>query len=153
MDMEVIWHVIIGLTRSERPLWSPHLNVRELIFGRPSIGRSTPQQKSNFWYSYNGTLYSRQIDPPSNGDYRFLLWELIFARPSVGRSYPPHKRNFQYSYNGTFYGRQIDPPPLNGDYRFLLWELIFGRPSIGRSIPPWKSNFWYSYNGIYMVGR
>ena len=100
----------------------------ELIFGRPSVGRSTPIH-------------------PSNGNDRLLLWEFIFGRP-VWADLPPIKWRFHrlllwhfifhsHSENSYLADQVLAdlPPGSNGNYRFLLWELIFGRPCVGRSTP------------------
>ena len=64
-----------------RPLWWPHLNVRELIFGRPGV-RSTPPIEQRF--------------------HRFILRELIFGRPGVGKS-TPQNGNFTNSCSDSSY--------------------------------------------------
>ena len=88
---------VFGLTWSERPLWSPHLNVRQLIFGRTGVGRSTPQHKTAIIDAYSWSSYlADQVladlphpHPTANDNNRFLLLEVIFGRPSVGTSTPP----------------------------------------------------------------
>ena len=74
----------------------------ELIFGRPSFGRSTPYQlngnftdscsDSSYFHFYSELILADQVladlPPPLNSNYRFLLWELIFFRPGVLRERP-----------------------------------------------------------------
>ena len=101
----------------------------ELIFGRSSVGRSTPVLMA---ISHIADLTTH---------ISFLLWELIFGRPGVGRSNPSHQTATIDSYTeGSYLADQVlaDLPPMsNSNDRFLLWELIFGRPSVSRSTPPW----------------
>ena len=106
----------------------------ELIFSRPGVGRCTPLKwqfhRFLLWqlifhsYSENSYLANQVLvdllPQPTNGYYRFVLWELILGRPSVGRSTP-----YQMAISRI--------PALTVHISFLLWELILGRPSVGRS--------------------
>ena len=133
--------------------------IWELIFGRPSVGRSTPVK----WQFH-----------------RFLLWQLIFhsysESSSFGRPGPDRSTSHpmvilqilaltaHYSENLSFgrpgLGRSI--PLIKWQFhRFLLWQLTFhdsshfipnlrartfGRPSVGRSTPLSSGNFTDSYS-------
>ena len=75
-----------------------------------------PTLRAHIWQTKCWQIY--HPTQPSNGNYRFLLWELIF-----GRSTPPWMAIAQIA-------------ALTAHILFLLWELIFGRPSVGRSTTP-----------------
>ena len=131
-----IWQTRMG--RSTPPPTS-NSNYRfliwELIFGRPSVGRSTPLEWQFHWFllwqlifhfcsesSYLADQLWTDLSPHQMvisqiaalmPHISFLHWGLIFGRPGVGNQLPAS----------------------NSNYRFLFWELIFGRPSVGRSTP------------------
>ena len=116
-------HPLFGLMQSERPLWSPHLNVWELILGRPGVGRSTPQN-GNFRDSYSGSSYwADQVlaDLPPNSNFReSYSWDLILGIPGVGRFTPPHHKAIRDSYpESSHLADQVLPnlPPQNDNFR------------------------------------
>ena len=120
----------------------------ELIFGRPSVGRSTPLQ-----------MAISQV-PPLTAHISFLLWELIFGRPVVADlPLPPsngHISGWAYQIPSLLIFDQVladltpshiscsdyfmptlrahiwqtlvlaDLPPIKWQFhRFLLWQFIF----------------------------
>ena len=140
----------------------------EFIFGRPSVGRSTPHQ-----------MAISQI-PALIAHISFLFWDLIFGRPVVGRSTPPIKWWFHrlllwclifHSHSENSYlaskgvGRSsVGTTPvlmaishiaaLTAHISFLLWELIFGRPGVGRSNPSHQTATIDSYTeGSYLADQ
>ena len=82
----------------------------ELIFGRPSVGRSTPLEWQFHW---------------------FLLWQLIFQFYSES-SYLADQLWTDLSPHQMVISQIA---ALTPHISFLLWGLIFCRPGVGRSTP------------------
>ena len=98
----------------------------ELIFGRPSLGRSTPPSncyftdslsdssyfmptlrvhiwQTKYWHIYPPPWMAISQIPALTAHISSLVWELIFGRLCVGRSYPPLNGNFTDSCSDSLY--------------------------------------------------
>ena len=98
----------------------------ELIFGRPSVGRSTPL--------FNADFTDSCFDHSS-----FLIWELI----PVDSSH--HQMTIKNSYpESSYLAHQVLADLSHHQMAidtFLLWELIFGRPRCWQIYPPLNAAF------------
>ena len=142
-------------------MWSPHLNIWELIFDWPCVGRSMPVVKCWFhrWLCVGSHTASAdhlklhlQIYPPVNGSFTDSFCDSSYFIPTLKtyiwqtrywQIYPPQTSVSQIppltAHISFLLWKLILadlPPTSNGNDRFLLRELIFGRPSVGRSTPP-----------------
>ena len=116
----------------------------KLIYGRLSVGRSTPPSYGNFTDFCSDSSYfiptltaphladQVLVDlPPSSkaiSQIPALLWEFIFGRPSVGRCTPCQMAILQIS-------------ALTAHISFLLWELIIWQTRSWQIYPPSNGDF------------
>ena len=150
--------VLAQLTPSSKAISQIPTLVWELIFGRPSVSRSTSCQMAISQIPALTAHISWQLI------FHALLWELIFGRPSVGRStlcqmaisqipaLTAHISFLLWELN-IWQTRcwQIYPLFLEWQFHwFLLWQLLFhsyseslsfGTPGPGTSTSPSNSNF------------
>ena len=124
----------IGLTWSNRPLWSPHLNIWELIFDWPGLADLPPNKMLISQMIVYGitlacrspTLHLQTYAPVKCWFHRWLCMGSHTAPTDhliLHLQIYPHQMAIS----------QI--PALTAHISFLLWELIFGRSSVGRSNP------------------
>ena len=103
----------------------------ELIFGRPSVGRSTA--------TWMAILHIAAL----TAHISFLLWELIFGRPGIGRSTPPHQMAMIDSYSESSYlADQVLAdlllPMANGNFTDYCSESSY-------FIPTLRTHIWQIY--------